>query len=354
MQEVYSKRRQRLKLHMDDYRLDALLVQSPASRYYLSGFELHDPQCNESAGCLLLTLDEDHLLTDSRYLETGKILFPEGSIFVYTRDRFKQIREFISKAGVKKLGFDPQWMTCEFYWALQEELVLHPVKGIVEDMRQVKDEQEILALGKSCALNHQVFAGLRESIVPGMSEWEIAWEAEKMFREQGAQELSFPVIAAAGPNAALPHAVPGNTVLQENDHLLLDMGCRLDDYCSDQTRTLWMGDMEDSFYRRTRDLVRRAQDMVLEWMGPGRSVKEAYDRAVAFFAERGVEKHFTHSLGHGIGLETHESPSLGPSARGEFLPGMVVTVEPGLYYPGWGGVRWEYMVLVTGNGVEVL
>ncbi len=354
MKEIYAQRRQRLRKKIERSDVDALLVLSPANRYYLSGFELQDPQCNESAGCLLLTLDDDLLLTDARYLDEGGKHFPEHCIFVYARDRYRQIRECIKQRNISRLGFEPQWMNYEFHSALSEELDMVPLKGLVENMRLIKDGIEIEKLRRSCALNHKVFALMEQRSCLGMSEIEVAWEAEKLFRENGAQELSFGVIAAFGPNSALPHATPGGTVVHENQPLLLDMGCRLDDYCSDQSRTFWIGSKEHDFFIRTKDLVRIAQDMAIAWIGPGKSIKEAYNIATGFFAEHGVEKHFTHSLGHGIGLETHEAPSLGPNAQGEFLPGMVITVEPGLYYPGTGGVRWEYMVLITEEGSEVL
>ncbi len=354
MLNIFASRRKKIKDHLEPNGLDAFLVQSPANRYYLSGFELHDPQCNESAGYLLITPDEDYLLTDPRYLQAGKELFPENNIFVYTRDKYKQISGFLSKCGVERVGFEPQWMSYEFYEALRAEMLLSPEKGWVENLRMVKDSQEIQALRKSCALNHKVFYQLEDLIRPGLSEAEVAWEAEKLFREQGAQELSFSVIAAAGENAALPHATPGEKVIQDDMPFLVDMGCRVQDYCSDQSRTFWIGNTQEEFFKKTRDRVRRAQDKVIAWMGPGKSIHEAYEVVVSFFAGLGVDKQFTHSLGHGIGLETHESPSLGPNSNGEFLPGMVVTVEPGLYYPDWGGVRWEYMVLITSTGVEIL
>ena len=354
MTDIYSQRRQRLKKKIEKPDVDALLVLSPANRYYLSGFELHDPQCNESAGCLLLTPDDDLLFTDARYLDEGRKHFSEERIFVYSKDRYRQIRECIKQRKIDRLGFEPQWMSHEFHASLSEELEMVPLKGFVEDMRLIKDESEIEKLRRSCALNHKVFALMEQKSCLGLSEKEVAWEAEKLFRENGAQELSFAVIAAFGLNSALPHATPCDTMVLDNQPLLLDMGCRLDDYCSDQSRTFWMGSKEHDFFTRTKDLVRIAQDMAIAWIGPGKSIREAYNIATGFFAEHGVEKHFTHSLGHGIGLETHEAPSLGPNAQGEFLPGMVITVEPGLYYSGWGGVRWEYMVLITEEGSEVL
>ena len=354
MQETLAVRRKKLKKNLAEKDVHAHLITSPANRYYLSGFELHDPQCNESAGCLLVTREKDYLLTDPRYLEEGKAYFPEEDIFVYTRDKYKQIKSYLNKTGIYRLGFEPQWMNYEFYAAISQEFEMVPLKGLVEDLRFVKDKRELDLVKKSCALNHKVFTRLEQILRPGLREKDIAWEAEKMFKEEGASEMSFSTIVAAGERSALPHASPGDRELRDGMPLLVDMGGRYQDYCSDQSRTFWIGSKEDVFFRQTRDLVRKAQDLVIEWMAPGRSISEAYQIVSSFFAEHGVDRHFTHSLGHGIGLETHEAPSLGPNAKGEFIPGMVVTVEPGLYYAGWGGVRWEYMVLVTRSGVEIL
>jgi Xaa-Pro aminopeptidase len=203
-------------------------------------------------------------------------------------------------------------------------------------------------------LNHTVFEQVREMLAPGMTESEVAWAIEKLYREQGASELSFSTIVGVGPNGALPHAIPGRDRIEENCPVLIDMGCRLQDYCSDQTRTFWVGDAPSPVFLRTRDLVRKAQDLAVSAMGPGMTAKEAYEVARDFFRRQGVDQYFTHGLGHGIGLETHEGPALSPLSSAVLEPGMVVTVEPGLYYPEWGGVRWEYMVLVTESGVEVL
>ncbi|WP_291321022.1 aminopeptidase P family protein [Desulfonatronospira sp.] len=354
MQESRALRRQKLKMNMAEKEVEAIIITSPANRYYLSGFELHDPQCNESAGYLLITPDRDYLLTDPRYLEEGKEFFSDEDIFIYTRDKFKQIQGYLKKIGVVMLGFEPQWMNYEYYTALSQEFEMVPVKGLVEDLRFLKDARELELLRKSCSLNHKVFARIEEMLCPGLLEKDIAWEAEKLFREEGASELGFSTIVAAGERSALPHASPGSKVLEKGMPLLVDMGCRYQDYCSDQSRTFWVGPGEDVFFRQTRDLVRQAQDLVIEWIAPGKPISEAYKRVKTYFAEHGVDGYFTHSLGHGIGLETHEAPSLGPDTKGEFVPGMVVTVEPGLYYAGWGGVRWEYMVLITDNGVEIL
>ena len=157
-----------------------------------------------------------------------------------------------------------------------------------------------------------------------------------------------------GPTAALPHATPGQTRLEPETPVLIDMGGRLNGYCSDQTRTWWIGENPSDEFRRTLDLVQEAQSRAIARIEPGATTAELHATAREYFAQHGAAEHFTHSLGHGIGLETHEGPGVGPIRPVMLKPGMVITVEPGLYYPRWGGVRWEHMVAVTENGHEVL
>jgi Xaa-Pro aminopeptidase len=340
---------------LQEMELPALLVSHAANRFYLSGFELHDPQCNESAGWLLVTAaGEAWLMTDPRYKDAALREWPEDRLFIYTAPRLEQIADFMADLGVTGLGVEVRGLCAEAYLHLADRFTVQPVTECVEKLRMIKEEREVKAMRASCALNHTVFEQVREMLAPGMTESEVAWAIEKLYREQGASELSFSTIVGVGPNGALPHAIPGRDRIEENCPVLIDMGCRLQDYCSDQTRTFWVGDAPSPVFLRTRDLVRKAQDLAVSAMGPGMTAKEAYEVARDFFRRQGVDQYFTHGLGHGIGLETHEGPALSPLSSAVLEPGMVVTVEPGLYYPEWGGVRWEYMVLVTESGVEVL
>lgn len=354
MENRYIQRIQKLREKMSALGIDFFLVQSPANRFYLSGFELFDPQGNESSGYLLVTSRKVLLMTDPRYLEAGKEIFPREDIFIYFKDKYQKINEFLKKLGVGKLGFEPQWMNYEFFESLKKEFELEPVKGLVEDLRLIKDQDEIRLMKESCALNHKVFKSIEDMAGPGLTETQIAWAAEKMFRENQASGLSFSTIVASGPKSAQPHAIPANIPVKENAPLLIDMGCRLNDYCSDQTRTFWVGEKPSDVFEKTRDLVMQAQQKVIDKLEPGMPVSEAYNLVRSFFQGKGVFEYFTHALGHGIGLETHEPPSISPAAKTRFQPGMIVSIEPGLYYPDWGGVRWEYMVLINENGVEVL
>lgn len=350
-----TARREALAELMARENIPAFLIVHPANRYYLSGFELHDGQCNESSGCLLLRAQgPDWLLTDARFVEEAGRHWPEEYVHVYGAPRLEKIGEFLRAQGVRELWVETQAMCAEMYLELAKAVELHAAPRLVEELRMVKDASELAALRESCALNHRVYAALRPQLRPGVTEREIAWALEREFRENGAESLSFAPIVGFGPNAALPHAVPGETRLTPETPVLVDMGGRLADYCSDQTRTWWIGDCPSDEFRRTLDLVREAQRLAIARVGPGVSTAELDATARNFFARQGVAEFFTHSLGHGIGLETHEGPGVGPFRPTSLCPGMVITIEPGLYYPVWGGVRWEHMVVVTGDGHEVL
>ncbi len=355
---TYAERRDKLRTKMNQAELGWLLVSHAANRFYLSGFELHDPQCNESSGLLLLGPDpegkQDWLLTDPRYHEEAKRHWPEERVFIYSGKKDEVIRDFLADSTDSPMGFEAKSIHVDFHTTLSESLELKPTSGLVEDLRLIKDTEEISVMRRSCKLNHDVFARVPEFLVPGRTEKQVAWDIEKTFREMGAEELAFSTIVAVAGNGALPHAIPGQTKIEAQCPVLVDMGARLGDYCSDQTRTFWVGENPPDYFQRTLDQVCEAQEAAMAVMQPGLPVRDAYLEARASFEKHGVEQHFTHALGHGIGLETHEPPSLSTVSEQTLKPGMVVTVEPGLYYPEWGGVRWEYMVLVTETGVEPL
>lgn len=352
---VFQARRERLKQRLREKNLPGLLVSHAANRYYLSGYELHDPQCNETAGWLVITPDgRDYLLTDSRYKDAARRVWPAEDVFIYSGRRHDDVLGFLKGAGLTDLAFEAKAMNLFDYEKLKDDLNLSPFDNLVEKLRIIKDQTEIDLLKASCALNHKVFRQIQSRLEPGRTESEVAWEIEKMFRDNGASESAFSPIVGVGPNAALPHAIPGETTLRDNELVLIDVGGRLGNYCSDQTRTFWVGDTPSERFLTVREQVKGAQKAAMDMMRPGVKFEDAYFAARKHFEQFGVESRFTHALGHGVGLETHEPPSLGLTAKGEFEAGMVVTVEPGLYYPDWGGVRWEFMVLVTEDGVEAL
>ncbi|CAK7005538.1 MAG: putative peptidase [Desulfovibrio sp.] len=357
MKQIYAARREKLRRAMRRRGLDALLVSQAANRFYLSGFELHDPQYNESAGRLVITADgRDWLATDPRYLDAAVRLWDPERVFIYGGYAAKDIYRLLRDCG-GRIGIEAQGTSLAFARDLSAAgpgLYCEAADGLVEHLRRIKEPCEVAALEKSFALNHKLLQWIEGQLEPGRSESQVSWLIEKFFRENGASELAFANIVAVGCNAALPHAIPGDDPVVDNCPVLVDIGCRVDNYCSDQTRTFWVGQAPTDEFRRTYDLVRQAQTAAIESMRPGQPLRDAYGHARAVFEKAGTADAFTHGLGHGVGLETHEAPSLSPRAEGLLEPGMVVTVEPGLYYRQWGGVRWEYTVLVEEDGVRIL
>ncbi|MBU1248979.1 MAG: aminopeptidase P family protein [Proteobacteria bacterium] len=352
---TFENRREALRIELLRRNLDAIIVSHAANRYYLSGFELHDPQCNETAGWLVITADgRQRLMTDPRYEDAARRLLPAEDVFVYSGKRWDAIIGCLKGLDVKAFAFEPRAMSIFEHEKLHDQVTLIPAENVVEKLRIIKDADEIERMKASCALNHRLMAHLESQLKPGRTELEIAWEIERFFRENGASELAFDSIVGVGPNAALPHARPDTTTLRENELVLVDTGCRYQGYNSDQTRTFWVGENPSDRFKATKDLVVQAQQAAIDILRPGLTFVEAYRAALAVFEKAAAADRFTHGLGHGIGLETHEPPSLSAQADGVLQPGMVVTVEPGLYYPDWGGIRWEYMALITENGCEIM
>lgn len=352
---IFEQRRANLKRLLTEKEIPALLVSHAANRYYLSGFELHDPQCNESSGWLVVTADGgDFLFTDPRYNDAAKQVWDENDLFIYQANKFSLVAEVLKDSGVSTLGIEPKAMHLYDYDKLKENLELLSTSNVVEELRVIKDAEEIRRMEASMDLNHKLFKYIEGELIPGRTEEEIAWLVEKFFRENGAEELAFATIVGVGPNAALPHAIPGETKLRENELVLIDTGCRFEDYNSDQTRTFWVGDTPSDRFKETMDFVLESQQAAIDIIKPGLSFNEAYKASYEVFEKAGVAAMFTHGLGHGVGLETHEPPSLSKVATGELKEGMVVTVEPGLYDADWGGIRWEYEVLVTADGCRIL
>ena len=361
-EQMCEQRRERLRALMREQGIEALLISHAANRYYLSGFELHDVQLNESAGRLIVMADgKDWILTDSRYLDAARRLWEPERVFIYGADAPEDIAKLLKGlVPGKTIGFEARAITLEFYEKFAETLAgsgcrLSRADGLVEQLRVIKDAEEIRRMEISCRLNQQMMEWLPGVLVPGRSEAAVSWDIEMFFRHHGATELAFTSIVGHGPNAALPHYLPSKDVLLEAENLVLvDVGCRLEDYCSDQTRTFWVGEKPTERFKKTLETVQEAQYKAIRAIHPGVLACDVYKAARGHFESLGVAEAFTHGLGHGVGLETHEGPSLNGRNKTPLEPGMIVTVEPGLYFPEWGGIRWEHMGLVTEDGCRVL
>lgn len=352
--ERFGIRRESVRRLMHKAGLNALLVTLDANRFYLSGFALHDTQINESSGCLVIARNgRDWLCTDSRFLDAAKRLWEEERIFIYPGNGLSQVNTLLRERFSGSIGFEARSLSVAAFEAVGEGLSMQKADGLVESLRMIKETEEIRLMESSCVLNHRLMEWLPGVLTPGRTEAQVAWDIEQFFRNHGAEELAFPSIVGIDGNAALPHAEPGDTRITENCGVLVDTGCRLGGYCSDQTRSFWAGDRPDPVFSSDLEHIREAQEKAIRHIRPGVTTSEVYRVARSYLESKGVGDLFTHGLGHGVGLQTHEAPSLGSSSEAVLQPGMIITVEPGLYRPGKCGVRWEYMVLVTEDGARV-
>jgi Xaa-Pro aminopeptidase len=338
--------------------IDALLVTGPENRRYLSGFTADDPY----AGALLITARAAALLTDFRYQIWAQQEVKDFDVLIYYLDAAQALAEQLQNLKVQRLGFEAAYLTYQRYQQLTKKVAdaglrvtWQPTEDLVEGLRQHKTPEELAVMRRALALTEAVMRQVEGQLTPGLTERQVAWEVEKRLREGGADGLAFPPIVAAGPNSARPHHHPGDYALQPGEPIIIDMGARIDGYCSDMTRTFVIGPPDDHF-RKIYTLVRRAQATAEAGLKSGMDSLAGDALAREVIAAAGYGEAFGHSLGHGVGLAVHEAPALSPSeARRVELPeDCVVTVEPGIYLAGWGGVRLEDMVRLTAAGVEVL
>ncbi len=339
---------------------DTLLILTDENRRYLSGFTGHDTQFDESAGALVITNDRLILATDSRYELQARNEAALYEVVLYKENLPKKLPTILSDLGTHRLGFESVRLSYRQYQKMTAEIkqagltvTLDPLIDLVEQLRITKTESEITAIGQALTLAEDVFYQCLQTIEPGMTEREVAWLMEKGMREAGAEALSFPTIVAAGPNSALPHAIPGDRTIKVGEPLLFDWGARLNGYCSDISRTVVFG-TPDATFIKVFQTVLEAQRLAIAAIKGGVSSK-AVDRIARDHIEReGFGGKFGHGLGHGTGLAIHEAPRLSPLKDTLLEPGMVTTVEPGIYLDDWGGVRLENMVVVRADGAEVL
>ena len=340
--------------------VDAFWIIRPENRRYLSGFTAEDPQLTESCGSLVISPNDRLLLTDSRYTEQAKVETTSFDIITVKGDLISELPQILSKIGCSRLGFEAQYLVWGTYEKLKKAIerekvgtTLVPLENRVEDLRKIKDQYEIEAIRASVEMITGIIEQVPQWLRPGMTEREIAWRIEDEARRRGAEAMAFPPIVASGANGALPHAVPTDKKIALGEPIVVDAGVKVEGYCSDTTRTLFFGEPKPLFIELYK-IVREAQKRAIESIKPGTPTDVPDKVAREIISKAGYGEYFGHALGHGVGLATHEAPRLSPRNPEALMPGMVVTVEPGIYIPGRGGVRLEEMVLVTENGAEVL
>lgn len=355
----YSGRIQRLQTILRRKKLDAILISQPENRRYLCGYTARDHSIAESTGALLVCAQgENYLLTDFRYEIQARREANHATVLLYPKGLIPLLKKMAIKLGLKQIGFEPHYMLHSSALKLMEasqgtNVTFIPTTELVEKMRLIKDAQEIDRIRNSVRLNEQVFQQVMVTIDTGCTELDIAMRIENSMRDHGAESASFDTIVATGGNSALPHAVPGKRLIEKDRPLMIDMGLVLDGYCSDMTRTFVVG-KADQHYLDIHRLVRRAQLTAIKCIRPEVTMREVDRAARSIIDNSGYGKYFGHALGHGVGLAVHEKPRLSSRSRMKLRAGMVVTVEPGIYIPDWGGVRLENMVVVNENGCEIL
>ena len=342
-------RLKKLRQAMKEQDLDAILLTRPESGRYVSGF-------TGGEAALLITEREAMLLTDFRYYEQVREEAPEFEL-VKVEGRVSQILKRVCRErGVKTLGFESTHLPFAQYqeWKKATKGVkLVPTKDAVEDVRMVKDEGELAKIRKAVSIADLACDHIRSYIEPGMSEKQVAWELEAFMRTHGAEGIAFELIVASGANGAKPHAVPQDRTISEGELIVMDMGAKVEGYHSDLTRTIILGEPDEKA-QEVFDIVLRAQLAAEDQARPGMTGQELDAVARSVIDEAGYGEYFGHGLGHGVGLAVHEKPRVGSSSTDLLEPGVVCTIEPGIYLPGWGGVRTEDMVLFTEDAVEVL
>jgi Xaa-Pro aminopeptidase len=329
--------------------LDALLVTTPSNVRYLSGFTAGQD------ATLLVSAKVALLITDFRYYEQFERQV-SGCILVKQEKAFPlAFAEAVQQAQAKKIAFESSGITYARYQDLAATpgVELAPVKGWVEALRVIKTPSEITLMRHAVAIGDAVIAALPHLWHEGISEKQLAWAIQSFIHDRGAEDVSFPVIVAAGENGAMPHAVPSDRRIGRGEPVVLDLGARVEGYCSDLTRTVCFGHA-DARFLEIYNTVLAAQHKAESGIRAGVTGKEADALARQVITEAGYGTAFGHSLGHGVGLDIHEEPRASVQYEGKLEPGMTLTVEPGIYLPGWGGVRIEDLVVVTETGVEVL
>ena len=341
-------RRQRLSQGLAEKEIDAIFVSQPENRRYLSGFD-------GSSGYLLITPQDAILATDFRYIEQAKIQAPGYEIFQITGDIVDWFPKLVAELNLRNLGFEAGHITFALHQQLSDILNkapspirLIPVDGLVESLRAIKEPEEIELITKAVEISDAAVEYIENVIQTGMSEKEVAWEIEKFTRESGSETIPFELIVASGPNSALPHAKPSSRTIQSGEPVIIDIGARSGGYSSDLSRTICLGTPDNDF-RKVYNTVLNAQLTAMATITEGMSGGQIDNLAREVIGQAGYSQAFGHSLGHGIGLASHELPRLAPNSADKLTSGMVFTIEPGIYLAGWGGVRIEDVVVME-NG----
>lgn len=346
---MQQERLARLRRLMEERGLPALLVTNATNRRYMTGF-------TGSSGYVLITGDRAMLLTDFRYMTQAPQQAAGYEVIEHAPKAAETIKDVLDKLKIGKLGFEQNDLTFGTYRSYAETLTgieLVPTDSLVETIRMIKDASEIAVLKEAAQLADRTFSHILGLLRPGVKESDIALEIEMFVRREGASSTSFETIVASGERSALPHGKASDRVLQQSEFVKMDFGAHYKGYCSDITRTVVLG-APTAKHKEIYEIVLEAQLAALAGIRPGMTGKEADAIARDIIRRHGYGDCFGHGLGHGLGLDIHEAPRLSVSGDTVLQPGMTVTVEPGIYVPGFGGVRIEDDIVITETGNERL
>jgi Xaa-Pro aminopeptidase len=346
---MQQKRLEKLRKKMQETNVDAVFVTSPENRYYFSNFR-------GSAGALFITLNEAILLTDFRYADQAKQDARIFEVIDHNRELFSYVKKLVENSGVQSLGIEYETLPIEEFMGIKETIPsinLEKVDSLFYDIRMIKDEQEIDYLQEAVSYCDQAFEHILTFIRPGMTEKEVGLELEFFMRKAGAEGIKANHVIASGERSSLPHGQATDRVIRVGDFVKMDIGARVKGYYSDFTRTVVVGEPTQKQVE-IYEIVKKAQLAALKEIGPGKVCGELDEVGRSIIREAGYGDNFGHSLGHSIGLAVHEKPAMRKGDQTVLQPGMVITVEPGIYIPGFGGVRIEDFVVITEDGYRNL
>lgn len=355
---MFQSRIKSLQNSLSDHEIDALLITSPYNIAYLTG--IHAFSIEEREARILVTKKNIFLFTDARYTGMAKEMSPFVTLreVKHTTPLSKQLKEIFEKENVEHLGFEEENITYGEVADLEEKfdaVEFIPTVEIVEDLRTSKDTDEVENIRKACALTDLGFEYILKLLKPGVTELEIKVKLESFIRENGGS-IAFESIVAFGKNSAIPHHLSTDIRLHKSDIILLDFGAKVNGYCSDMTRTVFLGE-PDSEHKKIYNGVLEAQEVAINYlskhMSEGFELKKAHELANSHLRSLGFSD-IPHSLGHGVGLQVHEGPTVSPFSESHLTTGMIITIEPGVYIEGIGGVRIEDTALITTSGLELL
>ncbi|KGX87443.1 M24 family metallopeptidase [Pontibacillus marinus] len=342
---MHKSRIEKLRNKMHTVGIPAVWITSPENRYYFSNFK-------GSSGSLFITKENTYLLTDFRYVDQAKNEAPSYSVVDHKREEITEIVRLMEDYSFSNLGIELDHISAQQYLQLNEQTTNKEFLGIdqqLSDVRMLKDDSEIQSLQKAVKICDQAFEHITTFIKPGLTEKEIGLELETFMRRAGAESIKTNHVIASGERSSLPHGQATDRVVQKGDFIKMDIGARVNGYYSDFTRTVILGEPSDK-QKEIYSIVKEAQEKSLESVGPGKTCSEVDKVGRGIIESYGYGENFGHSLGHSIGLALHEKPVMRSTDETKLEPGMVITVEPGIYIQGFGGVRIEDLVVITEKG----